>query len=89
MHAVIEIEENVLTAKLLPKVLKDERIFHSRVIVGQADGTLIYFDPAGHIHVVHGTGPGPGPELVTQAKSAVLQITQGVEALNALGMKMG
>ena len=86
MHATIEIQNGTVLAHFLDKVIKDERIFHSRVIAGQADGTLIYFDSSGHIHVVHGTGP-QAVELQPQVKNAVSQIAQGVTALANLAMK--
>ncbi len=87
MLATIEIEESVITASLLNKAIKDERIYKSQIIIGQADGTLVYRDPSGHLHVVHGTGP-QAQDLLGQAERAVRQITQGVEALAALGAKM-
>lgn len=83
MHATIELEGEAVNIKLLEKSLKDERLFHSRIIAGQADGTLIFIDSNGHIHIVHGTGPGPG-ENVAAVKRAVSQILQGASELMAL-----
>ncbi len=74
----------MVTARLLTKEKKDERIYKSLVIVGQADGTLVYFDASGHIHVVHGTGP-QAKDVLEQAGRAISQIMQGVEAMAALG----
>jgi hypothetical protein len=86
MYATVEIQADTLVINLLHKEKKDERLFKSRVIVGQADGTLIYFDAAGHLHVVHGTGPGPGPgDLAAQTTRAVAQVLEGVGTLVRLG----
>jgi hypothetical protein len=82
MYAALEIQNETVTISLLHKALKDERLFHSNVIAGQADGTLIYFDANGQLHVVHGTGPLA--QLEGRVKQAVSQIIQGVEALEAL-----
>jgi ribosomal protein S5 len=87
MRATIEIDENVLTARLLNKALKDERLFHALIIIGQADGTLVYRDAAGKLHVVHGTGP-QAKEALRKATEAARQIIQGVETLTALGEGM-
>jgi hypothetical protein len=84
MYAAVEIQAETLVINLLHKEKKDERVFKSRVIVGQADGTLIYFDAAGHLHVVHGTGPGP-VDVAAQTTRAVAQVLEGIATLVRLG----
>ena len=85
MYAFLEVEPDSVTARLFTnKFLKEERVFHSKIIAGAADGTLIYFGPDGHIHVVHGTGPGPA-DMEEKVKSAVSMIANGVQTLVNLG----
>jgi len=87
MHAVLEAESGSVTAHIYGSVLKLERIYHSQIIAGQADGTLIYIDPAGHFHVVHGTGP-QAAEIETEVKKAMSKIAEGIEALAAMGTRV-
>lgn len=47
-----------------------------KVLTGQGDGTLIYIDAQGHIHIV---GPDPAPGLRERITAAVKQIEAGVE----------
>jgi hypothetical protein len=50
-----------------------------KVFTGQGDGTLIYIDAAGHIHVV---GPEPGI-MREQITEAIKQIELGVDQFAA------
>jgi hypothetical protein len=47
-----------------------------KVILGGADGPLVYIDASGHIHVLPPQGPGD-PEL----RKAVTGILQGIQAM--------
>lgn len=49
------------------------------VILGGADGPLVYIDASGHIHVLPSQGPGD-PEL----RKAVTGILQGIQAMNRI-----
>ena len=86
MHAKIELQNDTMTVHLLDKALKDERLFHSQIIAGQANGTLIYKDAAGKLHVVHGIGP-KATEAAAEIRKAVELVTQGVETLAALTLR--
>ena len=88
MDATIELREASLEVSLLHKVLKDERIFHSKILLGLADGTLVYIDPSGHIHVVHGTGP-QAAQVAATVKKAVSQIVEGVGTLATVAQGLG
>lgn len=48
-----------------------------KVIAGEGDGTLIYIDARGHIHVV---GPGDPPIAQEKLRAAAAQIEAGVAA---------
>ncbi len=50
-----------------------------KVLAGQGDGTLIYIDASGHIHII---GPDPGP-LREKITAAIKQIEVGVEQFAA------
>jgi hypothetical protein len=56
--------------------ISQERAKSVKVILGGADGTLIYIDWAGHIHKLPPEGPGD-PE----ARRAVAAIVSGTQAL--------
>jgi hypothetical protein len=86
VNAALEIENGIVSIRFLNKALKEERLFHSRVIAGQADGTLIYFDSSGHIHVVHGTGP-QAAQVEAEIKGAISQISQGISVLHTLATR--
>ena len=47
-----------------------------KVLAGQGDGTLIWVDAQGHIHV----GPDPRPIVNVQLQAAVKQIETGIAA---------
>jgi len=82
MYAMIEAHSQAIAVQLHDKSLKYERIYHSRIIAGQADGTLIYIDASGHLHVVHGTGP-----QASEVSAAITKIVEGVQALAGLAIK--
>jgi hypothetical protein len=82
MYAMIEAHSQAIAVQLHDKSLKYERIYHSRIIAGQADGTLIYIDASGHLHVVHGTGP-----QASEVSAAITKIVEGVQALAGLATK--
>jgi hypothetical protein len=57
-----------------------------KVLAGQGDGTLIYIDARGHIHVV---GPGDPPFSKEKLTAAATQINSGVvAALHAIGAQV-
>ena len=87
MYAVLEAQSGSVTVHIYGSVLKLERIYHSKIIAGQADGTLIYIDPDGHFHVVHGTGP-QAAEMGAEVKKAMSKIAEGIEVLAAMGTRV-
>ena len=85
MYATLQVDDKTITVELASKALntrKYERLFHSRIIAGQADGTLIYIDPAGKIRVVH----GPGPKAAV--KQALAQINQAATKLANIAISL-
>ena len=87
MYAILEAQSETVTVHLYNRALKYERIYHSKIIAGLADGTLIYIGPDGHFHVVHGTGP-QAAQVEAEVKNALSKIADGVQALADLGVKM-
>jgi hypothetical protein len=66
---------------------RKEYSLYVKVLAGQGDGTLIYIDARGHIHVV-----GPGDPALSKEKlgAAAAQIHSGVvAALQAIGAHVG
>lgn len=65
----------------MPNVLIDSRKYaiYVRVLAGEGDGTLIYVDARGHIHVVNGGGD---PVVLKERLAAGLkQVEAGVNAI--------
>ena len=81
MNASLEIRGQSVEI-LLHKALKYERMWHSQMILGQADGITVYVDANGRIRVVPKVGPHSDRQ--SKAAQAVRNILDGTRTLVSL-----